>query len=360
MIPVCRPDISQKEIKWVNRALKENRISSTGGFVELFEKEFAKKIGTKYAVACNSGGSALFLALSVFGIKKGDEVIIPDFTMVATANAVKQCGAKPVLVDAEFDTCNINPDLIEKKITKKTKAIIPVHLYGHPCQMDKIMKIARKHKLYVIEDAAEAHGARFKGKLVGSIGDMGCFSFYANKIITTGEGGAITTNKLDLAQKLNKLRAYYFSDEKHFWHAHIGFNFRMSSLEAAFGLGQLERWEELIEKRRKNSEYYTAHLKKLIGTPIEKNYAYSVFWMYLIKVGKQRDKLMEYLQRNGVETRTGFFPMHWQPIYKEKNSYPVSDILGKTTLYLPSASDLTKNEKDRVIKMVKKFYQENK
>jgi len=358
-IPVCWPSTTQKETKWVLKALKENKISSTAGFVELFEKEFAKKIGTRYCVAVNSGYSALFLALRALGIGKGDEVIVPDFTMIATANAVSAVGAIPVFVDARWDTCNINTDLIEEKITPRTKAIIPVHLYGHPCEMDEILEIARRYNLFVIEDAAEAHGAEYKGKMVGSLGDVSCFSFYANKIITTGEGGAIATNNKKLAEDLRRLRAYYFTPGTHFWHKKMAWNFRMSSIEAAYGLGQLERWNELIEKRRENAMYYSERLEGVgdLELPVEKENVKNVYWMYLIKT-RERDRLMEFLEKKGIETRTGFFPMHWQPIYKQKGDFPVADKLGKQTMYLPSAPDLSKKQMDYIIKYVREFFKE--
>jgi len=359
-IQVCTPSTTKKEIKWVLKALKENRISSTGGFVELFEKEFAKKIGIKYCVAVNSGFSALFLTLCALGLKKGDEIIVPDFTMVATANAVVATGATPIFVDAEWDTCNINPNLIEEKITPRTKAIIPVHLYGHPCQMDKILEIADRYDLFVVEDAAESHGASYRGILTGGLGIAGCFSFYANKIITTGEGGAITTNEEWLAEEIRRLRAYYFTPGTHFWHKKMAWNFRMSSLEAAYGLGQLERWDELIEKRRKNAQYYNSKLKDVgdLELPIEEKEAKNVYWMYEVKT-RFRDKLMKFLAEKGIETRTGFIPMHQQPIYKQKEDFSVANKLGENSMYLPSASDLTKKQIDYVIKNVKRFYKKN-
>jgi len=354
-IPVCEPSTTEVEKRWVNKALDENMISSTGSMVDKFEEELAKRIGTDYCVAVNSGGSALFLTLWALGIRSGDEVIVPDFTMVATANAVMQCEAYPEFVDSEYDTGNIDVNKIEEHINHRTKAIIPVHLYGHPCDMDKIMKIADKYHLKVIEDAAEAHGAEYKGKMVGSIGDVGCFSFYANKNITTGEGGAICTNNKALAEELRELRAYYFSPEKHFDHKKLAWNMRMSSLEAAYGLGQLERFNELIIKRKANANYYSDALDKYVDTPPEKDYADSVYWMYWIKV-KQRDELREFLADNGIETRTGFFGMHTQEHLKDGSEYPISDKLAKNSLYLPSASDLTKGQKDYVIEKVKEFY----
>ncbi len=359
-IRVCEPYITKKEIDFVSRAVKEGNISSTAKYVELFEKAFAKKFGIKYAVAVNSGGSALFLALWALGVRGGDEVIVPTFTMVATANAVVQCRAKPVFVDCE-ENGNIDVKKIEEKITQKTKAIIPVHIYGHPCDMDKIMAIAKKHKLLVVEDAAEAHGALYKNKLAGTFGEAGCFSFYANKVMTTGEGGMIITNNAALYKKLIKLKAYYFHDKRHFWHEQQAWNLRMSALEASLGLAQLERLNELVDLRRKNAKYYTEKLQDLkdfLVFPSEKKGVKSVFWMYGLVLKKgNRDKLMKFLEKNGVETRTYFFPMHWQPIYKEKEAYPVADRLGKNGLYLPSSSQLTKKEKDRVVALVKKFFE---
>lgn len=354
MINVCNPSTTQKEIDWVDKALIENRISSTGGYTELFEQEFAKKIGTRFAVAVNSGTSALFLALWALGIRKGDEVIVPDFTMISTANAVVQCGATPVFVDAEIGTCNINVSLIEGKITPRTKAILPVHIYGHPCEMETIMELAREYNLYVIEDAAEAHGAEYRHITVGSYGDCGCFSFYANKIITTGEGGMITTNNHKLAEEIRMLRACYFYPDYHFWHRKVAWNMRLSSLQAAYGLGQLERWNELIQARIDHANYYTEHLKDIVDTPIELDGCKNVYWMYLIATPR-RDGLMEYLKDNGVETRTGFLPCHKQPPYKQEGEYPISDRLEETTLYLPSSFDLTKAEQDKIIKLIKDY-----
>lgn len=362
-IRVCEPSIGRREINYVLEAVKKGEISSTARHINLFETAFAEKFGVKYAVAVNSGGSALFLTLWALGVRPGDEVIVPTFTMVATANAVAQCGAKPVFVDCEGNG-NIDVQKIEAKITQKTKAIIPVHIYGHPCDMSEIMAIAKKHKLLVVEDAAEAHGALYKKKLAGTFGVAGCFSFYANKIITAGEGGMIVTNKKSLYEELKKLRAYHFSDKKHFWHIRLAWNMRMSSLEAALGLAQLARLDELADKRRKNARYYTNGLRELsdyLIFPKEKKQVKSVFWMYCLMLKKgSRDKLMKYLASRGVETRTYFFPMHWQPIYKNGGSYPVADRLGRNGLYLPSSSHLSKKEKDYVMGLIKNFFKKGK
>ena len=357
-IKVCEPSVTSIEKDYVSLALAEKKISSTGGLVEEFEKSFAEKIGVQHAIAVNSGGSALFLTLWALGIRMGNEVIVPDFTMVATAGAVKQCYAKPIFVDCTYETGNIDTNLIEQKITKKTKAIIVVHLYGYPCDMDRIMEIANKNNIAVIEDAAEAHGAQWKGQSVGSIGRAGCFSFYANKIITTGEGGAITTNDYKLAVELRKLRSYYFPDMGHFEHEKLAWNLRMSSLEAALGLAQLTRWNQLIEKRIENAQYYEKNLLDLhdyieFVQPCKDGK--NVYWMFWIKV-RDRDGLMKYLEDNGVETRKGFKGMHLQPFLKDKGSYPVSESLWANSMYLPSSSDITREDQDYIINLIKNFY----
>jgi perosamine synthetase len=236
MIPVCIPFIGEKELEYVVNCIKMNWISSKGRYVEEFEDKFAKYCGCKYGVSTTSGTTALHLALASLNIKKEDEVIIPAPTMIATAFAVIYCGAKPVLVDAESETWNIDVNKIGEKITEKTKAIMPVHIYGHPSDMDPVMKLAKEHELYVVEDAAEAHGAEYKGRKAGGIGDIGCFSFYANKIITTGEGGMIVTNDEKIAEKARSLKDLAFSKERRFLHTDLGFNYRMTNIQAAIGL----------------------------------------------------------------------------------------------------------------------------
>ncbi|MDP3789898.1 MAG: DegT/DnrJ/EryC1/StrS family aminotransferase, partial [Candidatus Omnitrophota bacterium] len=240
-IPVSEPLLKGNELKYLTKCIKSNWISSAGNYVERFEKKFSRCCEAGYGIACTSGTTALHLALTGFGIGRGDEVIIPTFTMIATANAVSYTGAKPVLVDSEPRTWNIDPAKIEEKITRRTKAIIAVHTYGHPAEMDRIRAIAKRYRLFVIEDAAEAHGAEYKGKRAGSIGDAACFSFYANKIITTGEGGMITTNNKKFAEFTGNLRDHAFSKERHFWHKYLGYNYRMTNLQAAVGLAQAER-----------------------------------------------------------------------------------------------------------------------
>ncbi len=357
MIRVCEPSLTDLEKKYVNEALENNWLSSIAPPVQLFEEAFAKKFGVKHAVAVNSGGSALFLALWTLGIRQGDEVIVPTFTMIATAGAVTQCGAIPVFVDSEPETGNIDVSQIEGKITTRTKAMMPVHIYGHPCDMDPIQQLARDYGLFIVEDAAESHGALYKGKPVGTLGDAGCFSFYANKIITTGEGGMIVTNDDKLAYALRHCRAYDFDDTRHFWHKRLAWNLRMSSLEAAVGRAQMERLDALIEARRKNAAHYRKQLENQVEFLHEKDYARPVSWMFgiLLRDEATRDGLMAFLAEHEIETRTFFLPMHRQPVYKTTEQFPVADDLGRRGLYLPSSSHLTDGEKDTVVRFIREY-----
>ncbi len=352
VIPVSEPLFAGNELKYLTHCIKSGWVSCLGGYVTKFEERFAAYCGMRYGVSVSSGTTALHLALASLGIKKGDEVILPAFTMVSTANAVAYQGARPVLVDSQRDTFNLDPDKIEEKITKRTKAIIVVHIYGHPADMDKIMKIARRHKLYVVEDAAEAHGAEYEGRKAGSFGDIGVFSFYGNKIITTGEGGMLVTVDKKLKERAEYLRDMAFSKERHFWHKDLGFNYRMSNLQAAVGLAQLERIEKLIAIKRGNAGLYCRYLRNVpgISLPKEEPYARSVYWMFGILVeenfGISKDELRKRLAQKGIETRNFFIPMHLQPIYAREcgGRFPISEELCRRGLYLPSGFNL--REKD--------------
>jgi len=356
MIPVCVPLLGEKELEYVADCIKTNWISSKGKYVEEFEDRFARYCGCKYGITTTSGTTALHLALASISVDKGDEVIIPAFTMIATAFAVVYCGAKSVLVDSEPETWNMNVDQMEEKITKRTKAIIPVHIYGHPCDMDPIMEIAEEYGLYVIEDAAEAHGAEYRDKKTGGIGNIGCFSFYANKIITTGEGGMIVTNDEKIAERAKYLRNLCFPKERRIYlHSEVGYNYRMTNVQAAIGLAQLERIDELVEMRRKNAYLYNKFLKDIEGIrlPLEKEWAKNVYWMYSILVGPEfgmsRDKLMNELRKKGIETRPFFIPMHKQPVFQKMRLfkdevYPVAEELSEKGLHLPSSPGLSEQE----------------
>ena len=354
IIPVCEPTLAGNEAKYVMHCLETNWISSAGRYIGLFEDLFATKCDAKHAVACCNGTVALHLALAALGLGPGDEVIIPTFTMIASINAVTYTGATPVLVDAEMDTWNLDLGQLEDKITPRTKAVMVMHTYGHPVDMEPVWALAEKHGFYVLEDAAEAHGAEYKGRRIGGLGDAACFSFYANKIITTGEGGMVTTNDDRLARLLANLRDHAFSEERHFWHKYLGYNYRMTNLQAAVGLAQTEQFESFVEARRAHAHQYNELLASVPGItlPPEADWAKSVYWMYSIMVDEEefgigRDELRRRLARRGIETRTFFIPLHLQPIYYrqyEGQRYPVAEELCHRGFYLPSASSLTESE----------------
>jgi perosamine synthetase len=361
-IPVSDPKLDGNELRYVTQCVQSNWISSAGRFVREFEEAFAAAMGCHYGVACCNGTTSLHLALATLGIGASDEVVIPTFTMIATANAVRYTGATPILIDAERETWNLDVTQLERVITPRTRGILLIHTYGHPVDMDPLLQVAERRGLWVVEDAAEAHGARYKGRAIGSLGRAASFSFYANKIITTGEGGMITTNDDELMRVARRLRDHAFSDERHFWHKYLGFNYRMTNLQAAIGLAQTERLDALVEIRRTNAARYTAALSKIPGLtlPVERPWARNVYWMYGLLVkdefGISRDELRRRLARRGIETRTFFIPIHLQPIYYDHfkgQRYPVAEELCRRGLYLPSGATLTAAEIDYVCEMVR-------
>jgi len=368
-IPVCEPYFCGNEKKYLKECIDSGWISSSGKFIERFEKKFAKYCGVRYGITTTSGTTALHLALLAAGIKKGDEVIIPDFTMVSTLFAVLYCQARPVFVDVKEETGNIDISKIEEKITKKTKAIIPVHIYGHPVDIDPILRLAKKYNLCVVEDAAEAHGAEYKGKKCGGLGHLACFSFYANKIITCGEGGMVVTNNKKLASRCRYFKNLCFplSGKRSYIHKNLGYNYRMTNVQAAIGLAQLEKIKELVRRRRKNAELYNKFLKNVPGLklPVEKPYAKNVYWMYGIvvdpkKFGRTRNRLAKILKGKGIDSRNFFQPMHKQPVLTkmgifDKNNYPTTEKLAKNGLYLPSGSGLTEKEIFYICKTIKRL-----
>ena len=353
MIPVCEPFLSGNELEYVKEAITSTWISSSGKYVSELEKEFPKYVGVDYATLTTSGTTALHLALRAIGIGQGDEVIIPSFTMIACAFSVCFCGAKPVFVDCDRETWNMNPDLIEEKITPKTKAIMAVHIYGHPCDMDPIHKIAQKHNLLIIEDAAEALGSQYKGKKCGSLGDVSCFSFFANKMITSGEGGIVVTNNKSFFDNCRYFKNLCFPLDKPrvFVHDDIGFNYRMTNVHAAIALAQLEKVDTYVNLRREHAKLYNERLKDIVGItlPCEKEWASNSYWMYSILVedefGISRDKLTQKLKEKGIGTRPFFIGMHRQQSLSDfgcdcSGDYPVADEISEKGLYLPSASGL--------------------
>jgi perosamine synthetase len=347
MIPVFEPVITEDEIQAVAAALRRGEVSgSFGESIERFENEFASFVGCKYGVAVNSGSSALQIAVAALELTEGDEILVSASTNIATALAALHNGLTPVPVDSEPTTWNMNLDLIDQLITPKTKAIIPVHLYGHPVDMDRLNQIAERHQLALIEDCAESHGATVRGRMTGSFGHMACFSFYANKVITTGEGGMITTNDPKFAERLRLLRNLGFTTPR-FKHEVAAFNFRMPGYVAALGLAQFHKIDEIIEEKRRVANFYTQKLMDVPGLqlPTELDWAKNVYWMYGVVIrpeyGISRDQLSEALAERGIQTRTFFCPMNQQPVLRKQRAFrevpcPVADSLWENGLYLPS------------------------
>ncbi|WP_295721287.1 DegT/DnrJ/EryC1/StrS aminotransferase family protein [uncultured Methanobrevibacter sp.] len=355
-INIAKPIIGQEEIDNVVEVLKSGMIAQ-GPKVSEFEDEFAKWIGSDYAIATSSGTTALHTALLACGIGKGDEVITVGFTFVASSNSILYTGAKPVFVDIYEDTFLIDPSKIEDAITDKTKAILVVQLYGQSAEMDSIVKIAKKHNLFVIEDAAQAHGAEYKGKKVGTLGDVACFSFYPTKNMTTSEGGMITTNNKDIAEKSKIFRAHGSSVKYH--HNYLGYNFRLTDIAAAIGLAQLKKIDSFNDKRIKNAEYLTNGLKDIEGVipPVVKDENKHVYHQYTIKVKGDRDKWIEYLDEKGIGCGVYYpIPLYNQEYYKEigyNQSCPVTDKVVSQVISLPIHPSLTKEELDTIISVVK-------
>lgn len=367
MILVNAPRISPKAKDYLIECIDTNWLSAEGPFVERFEKAFAERMHVQHAVTTNSGTAALHLALVSLGIGEGDEVIVPASTMGACFFSVWYTGAKVVPVDVDPQTYTLNPALVEAAITPRTKAVMAVHLFGHPCDIDSLVALKKKHGFFLIEDCAEAHGAMYNGKVVGSFGDVSCYSFYGNKIITTGEGGMLTTNNLDLAEKARRLKLFNFSPEKRFTHLGIGYRYTMTNLQAAVGLAQLEQLEESLNQKRIMAELYASKLKHIPGVvlPVELPSCQSVFWMYAILIkesvfGMSRDTLMKVLgEKYKIQTRSFFYPpqvafaeMH---LFDEMH-FPVADQIGEEGLYLPSGLGNTEQEFIAVCAALQEIY----
>ncbi|MCM8774748.1 MAG: DegT/DnrJ/EryC1/StrS family aminotransferase [Candidatus Omnitrophica bacterium] len=343
--------------------LETGWISSAGSYIEKFERTFADYIGTKHGISVSSGTAALHAALCALGIQPGDEVIVPAFTMMATIFAVLYTGAKPVFVDCDQETFNIDPRQIEAKITRKTKALMAVHLFGHSCDMDTILEIAKRFGLFVIEDAAEAHGGEYKGRKCGAMSDIACFSFYANKIVTTGEGGMILTNSDALAKKLRKIRDLYHSDQRRFIHEDIGYNYRLTNIQAAIGLGQLENVQQSISRKLSMAERYRSQLTTIPGirTPVTRPEVKNVYWMYVIliekeKFGISKDELRIRLRDYQIDSRDLFYPPHRQPVLQKyltlTEIFPNTEYASQNGCYLPSGLAITDDEIDRVCQTI--------
>ena len=354
MIPVAEPKMGAKELEYVTDCVTSGWVSSKGKYVTLFEKNFAEFCGCRYGVATHNGTVALHLVLAALNIGPGDEVIVPSLTFVATANAVVYTGATPIFVDSEPDTWNMDPQAIEAAITPRTKVIIPVHLYGHPADMDSINAIAEAHNLLVIEDAAEAHGACYQGRRVGSLSSAAVFSFMGNKIITTGEGGAIVTNDQALAERCFFLENHARMPDNPYWHSELGYNYRMTNLQAALGVAQLEQIDDFMAIRRGNAAYYMSRLQDIPGLtmPPEAPWAENVYWMFAPLIepefGPDRDSVMSQLKANGIDSRPFFYPIHAMPMYNTGQHLPVAESLSARGINLPSGTLLTIDQIDYI------------
>jgi perosamine synthetase len=347
IIPVSDCRLDGNELRYVTQCVQSNWISSAGRFVREFEEAFAAAMGCRYGIACSNGTTSLHLALAALGVGPGDEVIIPTFTMIATANAVRYTGATPVLIDAERETWNLDVTQLAARITPRTRGILLVHTYGHPVDMSPLLDVAERRGLWVVEDAAEAHGARYKDRPVGSLGRAASFSFYANKIITTGEGGMVVTNNPDLARRAAFLRDHAMDPARRYYHPEIGFNYRMTNVQAAIGCAQMEQVDAILDRRKTLAAAYEAGLAGVPGLtrPPVAPWAENVYWMYSVLVepafGRDRDAVREGLRARGVDSRPFFVPLHAQPPYRTDAPFPVATDLSRRGINLPSGNALT-------------------
>ncbi len=360
MIPVYRPALDEKETAYVLEAMNSSWISSRGEFLDRFERGFADFVGARYGVATCNGTVSLHLILAALGLGPGDEVIVPTFTYVASVNAITYTGASPVFVDSHLDYWNLDPDRVREAVGPRTRAILAVHLYGHPADMEPLEKIAAEHGLHLVEDAAEAHGAEYMGRRVGPLGVAGSFSFFGNKVITTGEGGMVVTDNEAFAERCRHLRGQGVSPTRTYWHDAVGFNYRMTNLAAAVGVAQLSKIDAILARKREIADAYARGLGTVPGVTLqpEMSWARNVFWMYSILVDPiERDELMVHLRDHGVDSRPFFHPAHTLPMYRVADgSYPVAERLGASGINLPSFPDLTASEIEEVCAAVQGFF----
>tara|TARA_B100001175_G_C19514040_1_gene645982 strand:+ start:4816 stop:5937 length:1122 start_codon:yes stop_codon:yes gene_type:complete len=363
-VPVNEPIVGKEEKKYLINCISKNQISSSGFYVKEFEKKFAKKVRRKYAVSVSNGTAAIQLAFEALNLKKGDEVIVPSFTIISCILPIIRLGARPVLVDCDPRTWNMDAEKTINLITRKTKAIILVNIYGLCVDMDKILKICKKKKIKILEDSAESLGLKYKGKPCGSFGDVSTFSFFANKHITTGEGGMIVTNDKNIYQKCLLLRNIYFNNVRRFKHFGLGWNYRLTNLQSALGVAQLSKLEKFVKIKRKIGNYYhnrLSHLKSVYNPVTKLKYCDNIFWVYgLVLKNKSKYKvenLRKKLLKRGIETRNFFWPLNKQPIlnkmgYFNNKTFPVSEYLSKNGFYIPSGLALKKKDQDYVIKNI--------
>ncbi len=367
-ISIANPVFNGNEKKYLNECIDTGWVSANGRFIREFEERFAEYCGCKYGISCSNGTVSLHAILLGLGIGPGDEVIMPTLTYIATANAVRYCGATPVFVDSEEGTFNLDPKKIEEKITPNTKAIMPVHLYGLPADMDAICSLAEKYNIAVVEDAAEAHGAEFNGKRVGSIGRVASFSFFGNKIITCGEGGMITTNDKTLYEKIKLLKSQGVSAKKRYWHDIVGYNYRMTNMQAAVGLGQLENIDWHLQQRKRIADLYKKYLKDVSDyfvLQVEPDNCKHVYWMSNIvlsdKVIKKRDQIMSEMEDREIEMRPIFYPMHIMPPYYDAEiKCPVAEKIASRGISLPSHALLTEMDVEYICDSLKEIIFEGK
>lgn len=356
-IPVYKPNLSGNEFKYVNACLDKGWISSKGEFVGRFENAFADYLHCGYATSVSNGTVALHLAFHTLGIGRGDEVIVPTLTYVASVNAITITGADPVFVDSEPKSWNIDCTKIEEKITKKTKAILSVHLYGAMCDMNALRRICKKHNLYLIEDAAEAFGSKFNGQNAGTFGEIGTFSFFGNKTITTGEGGMVVSKHPRLIKRAAFLKSQAVSAHREYWHQELGFNYRMTNICAAIGLAQLQRANEVISKKILLAKMYQSYLNTAkIEFQKEPTCSEHSFWMVscVFKNKKIKNKIRKKLKENGIETRPLFYPAHTMPVHKRKTKFAVAESISERGVNLPSWPDLKASEIEKICDIIRK------
>jgi perosamine synthetase len=367
-IPVNTPLLSGNEKKYLNECIDTGWISSEGPFVKKFEDKFAKKVNRRHAIAVANGTAAIDIAVESLNIGRGDEVILPSFTIISCINQIVRSGAIPVLVDSDINTWNMDVNQIESKITSKTKAILVVHIYGLPVDIDPILQIAKKYDLKIIEDAAEMIGQTYKGKPCGSFGDISTFSFYSNKHITTGEGGMVVMNDDNLAYTCRSLRNLCFQPDKRFVHERLGWNYRMTNMQAALGLAQLEVLDSSIKKKRQMGSIYNQNFKDLIGLQlpqVKTEFAENIYWVYGLllveSVNFNAKVAMKKLNQKGIGCRPFFYPMHQQPFFKEKLLFTseklhVSELLYRRGFYIPSGLGLKEGEIYQVVEAVREVF----
>jgi perosamine synthetase len=360
-IPVYRPDLSGNEQQYVMECMQSSWISSKGKFIGEFEERFSQRIGVRHATTVSNGTVALHVALLALGIGPGDEVIVPTLTYIATANAVSYCGATPVFVDSEPGHWQIDPADVQRKITAKTKAVIAVHLYGHPCAMDELMALCRQHNLFLVEDCAEAIGTMYRHQHVGTFGDISTFSFFGNKTMTTGEGGMVVTNDRTLFDRARHFKGQGLAAHREYWHDVVGYNYRMTNLCAAIGVAQLERVDAFIERKKRIAALYRSGLR---GTPLamhaESPDGVHSHWMVtvLVECPDDRDALRAHLSAAGIETRPVFYPIHTMPMYSSRyQRHRVAEDIAWRGINLPSFPSLTDAEVREVCTVIRGFYQ---